>query len=67
MTSLFPTLTTEDLLSFQFSCWYPRFSRLTIRSSIIRPLSPEFREYLDSDSVFVPEGSEDMSVWKSSK
>jgi hypothetical protein len=52
----------EYFLSFQFSCWYPKFSKITIKSHIIRPLSREFCEYLDSDGVFVPEGSEDVLV-----
>ncbi|KAI0953121.1 hypothetical protein AcW1_007431 [Taiwanofungus camphoratus] len=57
---LFPALASDSLLAFQFSSWYPRFSSLSIKSTIIRPLSQEFREYLDSDSVFVPEGAEDV-------
>ncbi|OCH85741.1 D123-domain-containing protein [Obba rivulosa] len=60
--TLFPILTRDALLAFQFSSWYPRFSSLSIKSTIIRPLSQEFREYLDSDGVFVPEGAEDVSV-----
>lgn len=60
--ALFPVLTSESLLAFQFSSWYPRFSSLSIKSTIIRPLSQEFLEYLDSDGVFVPEGAEDVSV-----
>ncbi|KAI0947119.1 hypothetical protein AcV7_009632 [Taiwanofungus camphoratus] len=58
--TLFPALASDSLLAFQFSSWYPRFSSLSIKSTIIRPLSQEFREYLDSDSVFVPEGAEDV-------
>ena len=61
--TLFPTLTPEYILSFQFSSWFPIFFRLSIRSTIIRPLSQEFCEYLDSDGVMVPEGSEDLFVW----
>ncbi|OSX57322.1 hypothetical protein POSPLADRAFT_1062010 [Postia placenta MAD-698-R-SB12] len=56
--TLFPAQTPETLLAFQFSSWYPRFSSLSIKSTVIRPLSQEFREYLDSDGVFVPEGAE---------
>ncbi|KIM43408.1 hypothetical protein M413DRAFT_18441 [Hebeloma cylindrosporum] len=57
--SLFPVLTPSYILAFQFSCWYPRFAKHSIKSTIIRPLSDDFREYLNADGVFVPEGSED--------
>ena len=58
----FPLLTPEHILAFQFSSWYPRFSTHSIKSTIIRPLSEEFREYLDSEGVFIPEGAEDLLV-----
>ncbi|KAG6811627.1 hypothetical protein H0H92_006496 [Tricholoma furcatifolium] len=57
-SNIFPPQTTAFILSFQLSSWYPHFSALTFKSTIIRPLSQEFRDYLDSDGVFVPEGSE---------
>ncbi|KII92158.1 hypothetical protein PLICRDRAFT_104097 [Plicaturopsis crispa FD-325 SS-3] len=59
---LFPPVTPEYLLSFQFSAWYPIFSALSIKSTIIRPLSQDFCEYLDADGVLVPEGSENLLV-----
>ncbi|KAJ3537029.1 hypothetical protein NM688_g6748 [Phlebia brevispora] len=58
--TLFPSLTSEGLLAFQFSSWYPRFSSLSIKSTVIRPLSKEFYNYLNSEGVFLPEGSEDV-------
>jgi hypothetical protein len=58
----FPPLLPEHVLAFQFSSWYPAFSDLTIKSKIIRPLPAEFHKYLNEDSVFVPEGSENLSV-----
>lgn len=61
--TVFPPLTPEYILSFQFSSWFPKFSRISIRSTIIRPLDQDFFEYLDSDGVIVPEGSEDMFVF----
>lgn len=60
--TLFPSLTPEALLAFQFSSWYRRFSSLTIKSTVIKPLGQEFHDYLCSDGVFLPEGSEDLSV-----
>ncbi|OAX42331.1 D123-domain-containing protein [Rhizopogon vinicolor AM-OR11-026] len=54
----FPAQTPDYLLSFQFSSWYPKFSSISIKSTIIRPLDDAFKEYLDSDGVFVPEGSD---------
>ncbi|KAF8809564.1 D123-domain-containing protein [Phlegmacium glaucopus] len=61
-TSLFPTLSPSYILSFQFSSWYPTFANHSIKSTIIRPLSDDFRDYLNADGVFVPEGSENASV-----
>ncbi|KAG0700464.1 cytoplasmic protein [Suillus ampliporus] len=55
---IFPIHTPDYLLSFQFSSWYPTFSSISIKSIIIRPLDQAFKEYLDSDGIFVPEGSE---------
>ncbi|KAJ6559239.1 D123-domain-containing protein [Mycena vulgaris] len=55
-----PELTAADILRFQFSSWYPIFSSLSIRSTIIRPLPQEFLDYLHSDGVYVPEGSDDV-------
>jgi hypothetical protein len=60
--TLFPTLTPSYILAFQFSSWYPQFSNLSIKSTIIKPLTQQFCDYLDADRVFVPEGSEDVSV-----
>ncbi|KAG2096524.1 D123-domain-containing protein [Suillus discolor] len=57
---IFPLQTPDYLLSFQFSSWYPSFSPISIKSTIIRPLSQTFKEYLDSDGIFVPEGSENV-------
>jgi len=60
--TLFPVLTPEYILSFQFSSWFPKFSHRSIQSTTIRPLSKEFCEYLNSDGVVVPEGSENLLV-----
>ena len=59
---LFPAYAPSAILAFQFSSWYPTFRQHTIKSTVIRPLSADFREYLDSDGVFVPDGAEDLSV-----
>ncbi|KDR82744.1 hypothetical protein GALMADRAFT_58004 [Galerina marginata CBS 339.88] len=56
---VFPHLTTSYITAFQFSSWYPTFADHSIKSTIIRPLSDDFRKYLNADGVFVPEGSED--------
>lgn len=60
--TLFPSATPDHILAFQFSSWYPRFSSLSIKSTIIRPLGQEFVDYLNADGVFMPEGSEDVLV-----
>lgn len=58
--AVFPALTMDSILEFQFSSWFSRFSQISIKSTIIRPLSEDFRDYLNSDGVFVPQGSEDV-------
>ncbi|KAI0304511.1 cytoplasmic protein [Multifurca ochricompacta] len=49
----------EDIIAFQFSSWYPIFSSLSIKSTIL-PLDNDFKLYLEADGVFVPTGSEDL-------
>ena len=63
-TTVFPTLTPSYILTFQFSSWYSIFAKHSIKSTIIRPLSDDFRDYLNADGVFIPEGSENALVCK---
>ncbi|KAJ7644088.1 D123-domain-containing protein [Roridomyces roridus] len=58
---MFPSISSTDLLKFQFSSWYPTFSDVTIKSTIIRPLPQNFSDYLNSDGVHIPEGADDLS------
>ncbi|KAJ4482201.1 D123-domain-containing protein [Lentinula aciculospora] len=57
---LFPSQSQSYILAFQFSSWYPVFHSTSIKSTIIRPLSQEFLNYLNANQVFVPKGSEDV-------
>jgi hypothetical protein len=50
----------DATLAFQFSSWYPKFSHISLKSTIIRPLPSDFREYLESDGVFVPGEDDDL-------
>ena len=59
---IFPPLTRADVLAFQFSSWYPTFSALSIKSTIIRPVPDGLHTYLNADGVFLPEGSVDVFV-----
>jgi hypothetical protein len=61
-TPVFPLLTREHVLACQFSSWFPTFAKRSLKSTIIRPLDPQFQEYLHADGVFVPEGSDDRSA-----
>ncbi|KAI5991804.1 D123-domain-containing protein [Pisolithus albus] len=61
---IFPSLTPDYILAFQFSNWYPSFARVSPKSTIIRPLGKDFKHHLESDSIFVPEGSEDVFAEK---
>ncbi|PFH53960.1 hypothetical protein AMATHDRAFT_136028 [Amanita thiersii Skay4041] len=59
-STIFPAIDPAYILSFQFSSWYPLFANQSIKSTIIQPLSRDFKDYLDSDGVYIPEGSEDL-------
>jgi hypothetical protein len=62
--ALFPQLTSKSILDCQFSSWYPRFSRVSIKSTIIKPLPGDFFDYLQSDGVFTPKGSDPQYVFR---
>ncbi|KAG1749243.1 hypothetical protein EDB19DRAFT_1942126 [Suillus lakei] len=51
---IFPVQTPDYLLSFQSH----HFSSITIKITIICPLDQDFEEHIDSEGIFVPEGSE---------
>ncbi|KAF8340548.1 cytoplasmic protein [Cantharellus anzutake] len=53
-----PPLTPADVIACQFSSWYPTFSKITFKATVIRALPSNFREYLLSDGVTLPKGSE---------
>jgi len=57
----FPRLSRKDILAFQFSSWYKVFSSISIKSTIVRPLDDDFVQYLHSDGVHVPDGSENLA------
>lgn len=59
---LFPPLHTADVLACQFSQWYPRFRRVSPKATVVRPIPDEdaFVDYLESDGLFLPEGSGHM-------
>jgi hypothetical protein len=63
MTISWPVLSREDIIAFQFSSWFPTFSSLSIKSTII-PLTDNFKSYLEADGVFVPTGSENLCVYR---
>lgn len=59
---LFPPASKDYVLSFQFSAWYPKFAKYSIKSTILRPLSCDFKEYLQAEGVFIPEGADNALV-----
>ncbi|GAA5967703.1 hypothetical protein JCM11641_005740 [Rhodosporidiobolus odoratus] len=61
---IFPPLTTSDVLACQFSTWYPAYKRVAPKATVLRPIphEQEFLEYLESDGLFLPEGSGPMGV-----
>ncbi|KAJ1921233.1 hypothetical protein H4219_000832 [Mycoemilia scoparia] len=75
----FKEITENDLIKCSFSQWYPLFKAHTFKSEIIKPLSPEFIDYLLSDGIFIPDQDElpslktdwdgfddpDDEIWKS--
>ncbi|XP_040199329.1 cell division cycle protein 123 homolog isoform X1 [Rana temporaria] len=50
----------EQVVNCQFSVWYPRFKRLSIRSVII-PLPENVKDYLLDDGTLVVSGREDSA------
>ncbi|KAI5476927.1 cell division cycle protein 123 [Pseudohyphozyma bogoriensis] len=58
----FPRLTKVDVLACRFSSWYPGFRKISPKATIIKPLEERFIAYLESDGVFIPEGSGPMGV-----
>ncbi|KAG1749239.1 hypothetical protein EDB19DRAFT_1872027, partial [Suillus lakei] len=54
---IFPVQTPDYILIFQISSWYLIFASNSIKSTIIRPLDEDFKEHIDSDGIFIPEGS----------
>jgi len=61
--AIFPELTLKNILDCQFSSWYPKFSSVSIKSTIVRPLPADFFDYLQSDGVFAPVGSDPQYVF----
>ncbi|GAA6050299.1 hypothetical protein JCM3770_002951 [Rhodotorula araucariae] len=61
---LFPPLRTQDVLACQFSSWYPLYKRVSPKATVIRPIphANDFLEYLESDGLFLPEGSGPMGL-----
>lgn len=59
---LFPPLHTRDVLACQFSSWYSLFKRVSPKATVLRPIPNEddFLDYLESDGLFLPEGSGPM-------
>ncbi|KAK4047162.1 hypothetical protein OIV83_005614 [Microbotryomycetes sp. JL201] len=58
----FPPLSQQDVLACSFSSWYPLFRRHSPKATVIRPLSSSFVDYLESDGLFLPEGSGPMGI-----
>ncbi|CAE6466466.1 unnamed protein product [Rhizoctonia solani] len=56
---IFPPLHRKDVLACQTSAWYTTFQRKTIKTTIINALGEDFRAYLESDGLIIPEGAED--------
>ncbi|KAI6119963.1 hypothetical protein EDD16DRAFT_1476945, partial [Pisolithus croceorrhizus] len=47
-----------SILALQFSNWYPSYTRVSPKSTSSRPMGEDIKHYLESNSTFVPEGSE---------
>ncbi|KAJ1817621.1 hypothetical protein GGH91_000653 [Coemansia sp. RSA 2671] len=52
---LFEPLMRAEVHNCVFSSWYPNFRRQTIKSEIIKPLAPEFIDYLLADGIMLPD------------
>lgn len=60
LSTSFPSLYRADVLACQFSAWYPTFRKHSPKSTVIKPLEDRFIQYLESDGLFLPEGSGPM-------
>ncbi|KAM0791596.1 hypothetical protein ACM66B_006039 [Microbotryomycetes sp. NB124-2] len=58
----FPPLTKQDVLACSFSSWYALFRRHSPKATVIKSLSASFVDYLESDGLFLPEGSGPMGI-----
>ena len=54
------SLSCKEMLEFQCSSWYHRYKDLTFKCIIVKPPDSEFRKYLESDGIFIPEGAENQ-------
>ncbi|KAJ2723063.1 hypothetical protein GGI07_002890 [Coemansia sp. Benny D115] len=55
VAQLFPPLTRQEVLNCMFSSWYPKLSKVSFKSKIIKPVEPSFVEYLLSDGFVLPD------------
>lgn len=52
------SVTKEDILNCQYSHWYDQFKdHVLYPVTVIRPLSKEFLQYLESDGIALPNGA----------
>lgn len=51
---LMSKITSQDIDLCSFSSWYPRFKTVTFKSRII-PLPKAFIDYLNAESIYLPE------------
>ncbi|PHZ16776.1 D123-domain-containing protein [Rhizopus microsporus ATCC 52813] len=55
-------LTCQEVDNCSFSSWYPRFKTVTFKSKIIH-LPDDFIDYLNADSIFLPEDGQPRAAF----
>lgn len=59
------TVTKQKIENCSFSKWYPLFKGHTPRSRILKPVPPEFIQYLKQDGIKLPYDQEERSFYTS--
>ena len=59
------TVTKRNIENCSFSKWYPLFRGHTPRAKILKPVPPEFIQYLKQDGIKLPHDQEERSFYTS--
>lgn len=55
-------LSQQEVLECCYSSWYSIFWEFSVKSIIIKPLKPRFLQYLQDESIRLPDGVEELEI-----